>query len=153
MHKNSWLIYVYIIVGLVIISSLLYSFNFSVKDLVKPSVKQPVAGSETPATPPEEDSSIYTLELGKSTTIRGIVYTFSRISSDTRCDPALECAEPGKAELDLIVGGGGTSEIIQLNTQDPTTYANLTITVKKLVPVPISDKEKTVLTLEIKEDK
>lgn len=157
MNKSSWLIYVYIGVGIIIISSLLYSFDFSIKDIKSLGGTPKADDSQTSKTDSKSNSGknvvkqTHVLELGKSKTIKGINYLFSRVSSDTRCPDAEKCAEPGKAEVDLLIGGAGAMETVSLNTAGPTTYANLSIEIKSLTPIPVSSKETIELTFEVAE--
>jgi hypothetical protein len=159
MNKNSWLIYVYILVGVIIISSLLYSFNFSLKDIFNKGDDTPATllttNSDGTVTAKVSDKNLksedYVVELGKSITIKGVNYLFSRVASDTRCVDPAACPEPGKAEIDLLIGGAGAMETVTINTETPATYANMIISIKKLTPIPVSMKETVELTFEIAE--
>lgn len=156
MNKSSWLIYVYILVGVIIISSLLYSFNFSLKDVFNKGDNATTSAKGADITNKlvsnkDLKGDEYTLELGKSVTIKGINYLFSRVASDNRCIDPAGCPEPGKAEVDLLIGAGAM-ETVTLNTATPASYANMTISVKKLTPIPVSMKEKVMLTFVISGD-
>ncbi len=157
MNKSSWLIYVYIVVGVIIISSLLYSFNFSVKDIKNVGKETPTQVSTSTAlddaaidnkTSVAGEKETLVLELGKSKMIQGVSYVFSRVASDTRSAEKDKCTEPGKAEVDLMIGGAGTTETVKLSTAAPSTYNNQTIEVMGLNPTPVSGK-KIELTIEI----
>lgn len=142
-HKHSWLYASYIFVGLIILSSLFYSFNINWADLFKPGELAP----KVEALP----AGMYKVKLGQSVTVKGIVYAFSKIISDNRCLTENDCVQPGKAEIELVVGGLGAAETFNVTTESPTSYANVNIRIVNLTPLPAVDAAKAELVLEITE--
>lgn len=148
MQKSSgWLIFTYIIVGVIIISSLAYSFNFTLKDLSK---NKPGNYLTATSTSQVDSPNTYEFKIHQSKTIRGIVYTFNNVISDDRCAPNTECYSNNGAEIEMLIGGLGTSEVVHINTKDTTTYADLNFSIKELTPIPAStDNKETKVKLEI----
>lgn len=156
MNKSPWLIYVYILVGVIIISSLLYSFNFSLKDIFSKEGETSTTtlindGDNNAINNNNIEGEEYVVELGKSITIKGVNYLFSRVASDTRCVDPAGCPDPGKAVVDLLIGGAGALETVTLSTVEPATYANMIIAVKNLSPIPVNMDQKVELTFVIAE--
>lgn len=142
-HKHSWLYASYVFVGLITLSSLFYSFNINWADIFKPGELTPKVET-LPA-------GMYRVKLGQSVTVKGIVYTFSKVISDNRCLTETDCVQPSKAEIELMVGGLGAAETFNITTDSPTSYANVNIRIASLKPLPATDTEKTELVLEITE--
>lgn len=143
MHKHSWLYGSYIVVGLIILSSLFYSFNIKWADLFKTGEIAP----KVEALPP----GMHRVQLNQSVTVKGIVYTFSKVTSDNRCLPSAECVSPGTAEIELTVGGLGAAETLHLTTDNAVSYANVNILASHLTPLPAFGTEKAEVILEITE--
>ncbi len=143
MHKgHSKLIFIYIVVGIITISSLVYSMNFTLDD---------ISGKKQTQTETQQD--VHELYLGQSKTIKGIVYTFSSLISDSRCPTDTTCANSGYAEIELQIGALGSSEILRVNTLGEASYANLSIKIEDLTPNPAQNNKNTVVKLKIAEDK
>ncbi len=136
-HSNK-LIVVYVLVGIITISSLVYSLNFSLSD---------ISSSNRPTS--ETDSNIYEIALGNSKTIKGIVYTFSEVISDNRCAEDKVCSNPGNAEIEIQIGAFGSSEDLRISTNSPTTYANVSISIEELNPKPVLNTKEAVVKLKI----
>lgn len=148
MEKSSgWLIFTYVVVGIIIISSLIYSFDFTIKDLAK---NKPGDYLNASSTKQADSPNIHEFKIHQSKTVRGIVYTFNNVISDTRCLPGTQCIDSGSAEVEILIGGLGSSEIVRVNTNSTTTYADLNIQIKELTPTPASaDNKETKVKLEI----
>ncbi len=141
MHgHSSKLVILYILVGIITISSLVYSLDFKLSD-----IRGGGSGETTTS------SDVYELSIGQGKTIKGIVYTFGNVISDNRCPKEETCATMGSAEIEVQIGVLGSSENLRVTTDGPSTYANIAISIESLTPTPVSNTNEAKVKLKIVE--
>lgn len=99
----------------------------------------PVAACDSSPTKPTEPI-VVTLAPGGADHAGGLILTFERVTSDTRCPADAFCIHPGEARVSVTTALLGSSKTTELYLFDSVkrsmTHGSYTVTLEELNPYP-----------------